>query len=63
MDPPCMNRAMMAVQMAAGAERERLERRVQELDAEVRLLRRVLADVVRSASQAIDHRGDSVHGT
>ena len=39
--------AIMASQMAAGAERERLERRVAELEAENTALRRTLAEMVK----------------
>jgi hypothetical protein len=40
--------------MAAGAERDRLERRISDLEAEVRHLRAALARVLREVSTAID---------
>ena len=46
--------ASMAAAMAAGAERDRLERRVAELELEVRQLRAVLGRVLREVAGAMD---------
>ena len=47
------DRARMEVEMAWGAERSRLEARVNELEIEVTRLRRALAAILRHAANAV----------
>lgn len=49
---------LMAAQMAAGAERDRLADRVAELEGENRRLRRALAAVQRAAAEGISPDSD-----
>ena len=47
-----------AIEMAWGAERERLEGRIEELESEVAALRRALGQVLRAAATAVEPPSD-----
>lgn len=56
------DRARMEVEMAWGAERSRLETRVNELEIEVTRLRRALAAILRHAANAVTDPTDPTIG-
>ena len=47
-----------AREMAWGAERDRLERRIEELESEVAALRRALGEILRAAATAVEPPSD-----